>query len=80
MTRFLFLLDPRAFRLIWVPLLTAECFAQFVFHRQDVTTVIAAVLLAVIATRWALGTVYEICPADCTKCAESESLAGGEEL
>ncbi|MER7939164.1 hypothetical protein [Streptomyces sp. NPDC094458] len=75
MTRLLFLLDPRVFRLIWVPLITAECVAQFVFHRQDVTTVLAAVLLAVIVTRWALDRTYEICPADCAKCAEDGETA-----
>ncbi|WP_424921088.1 hypothetical protein [Streptomyces sp. wa13] len=68
------LLDITIFRMIWIPLLTAEAVAQFVFHRQDLVTVLAAVLLAVIVTRWAVGSVYELCPADCTKCAESEGI------
>ncbi|MGV9578095.1 hypothetical protein ACWDRZ_15750 [Streptomyces sp. NPDC003509] len=75
MTRLLFLLDPRVFRLICVPLITAECVAQFVLHRQDVATVLAAVLLAVIVTRWALDRTYEICPADCAKWAEDGETA-----
>jgi hypothetical protein len=48
------LLNPLIFRLIWIPLLLAESIAQFVFHRQDIVTVLAAVLLSVIAIRWAL--------------------------
>lgn len=74
MTRLVFLLNPVIFRMIWIPLLTAEAVAQFVFHRQDVVTVIAGVLASVIVIRWAVGSVWEICPADCVKCAESEGI------
>ena len=60
-----------------------QCVAQFVLHDQELTTLTALLALAVIAIRWALGpqTADEAdeCPADCPKCAESESL-GGEEL
>lgn len=52
--RRLSLLNPLIFRLIWIPLLLAESVAQFVFHRQDIVNVLAAVLLAVLAIRWAL--------------------------
>jgi hypothetical protein len=38
-----------------LPLLAAECVAQFVWHDQAWTTVFALLTLAVIAIRWALG-------------------------
>ncbi|MFJ6239796.1 hypothetical protein ACIQH0_37715 [Streptomyces griseus] len=75
MTYFLFLLNPGIFRMIWIPLFIAECVAQFVLHRQDVVAVIAGVLVSVITVRWALGSVYEVCPADCAKCAEDGETA-----
>ncbi|MFI6125468.1 hypothetical protein ACIBCU_38165 [Streptomyces sp. NPDC051064] len=53
-TRYRRLLTPWLFRAIWIPLLTVEAVAQFVFHRQDIVNVVAAVLLAVIAIRYAL--------------------------
>jgi hypothetical protein len=68
----------RLFLFLVLPLLAAECFAQFVLHDQERTTVLALLALAVIAIRWALGprTASErACPADCPKCAES----GGEQ-
>ncbi|MFD5234875.1 hypothetical protein ACFWJ5_41640 [Streptomyces qaidamensis] len=64
-----------------LPLLVAECVAQFLLHDQQLTTLAALLALAVIAVRWALGprTADEReCPADCPKCIESES--GGVEL
>ncbi|MFD4377693.1 hypothetical protein ACFWPY_39875 [Streptomyces sp. NPDC058527] len=72
MTRHLFLA-------LVLPLLAAECIAQFVLHDQELTTLSALLALAVIAIRWALGpqTAEErACPADCPKCAESESTGG----
>ncbi|MFJ4562106.1 hypothetical protein ACIP4Q_39375 [Streptomyces massasporeus] len=64
-----------------LPLLVAECVAQFVLDDQTLTTVFALLCLGVIAVRWALGprTAEGECPANCAKCAESESW-GGEEL
>ncbi|MFH8768286.1 hypothetical protein [Streptomyces sp. NPDC017958] len=57
-----------------VPILIAECIAQFVFHNQAWTSVLALLNLAVIAVRWALGPqAAEECAADCPKCAEDES-------
>lgn len=73
MTRSLFLA-------LVLPLLVAECVAQFVLHDQAWTTVFALLCFAVIAVRWALGPQAgeaEECPADCPKCAES--LSGGEQ-
>ncbi|MGV9242180.1 hypothetical protein [Streptomyces sp. NPDC003710] len=57
-----------------LPILVAECVAQFVLHDQEWTTVLALLGLAVVAVRWALGPQAddEQCPADCPKCAESE--------
>ncbi|MFF7310537.1 hypothetical protein [Streptomyces sp. NPDC008137] len=71
MTRALFLV-------LVLPLLAAECVAQFVLRDQEWATVFALLALAVIAVRWALGppASEEQCPADCPKCAES--LSGGE--
>lgn len=61
-----------------LPLLVAECVAQFVLHDQAWTTVFALLCFAVIAVRWALGPQAgeEQCPPDCPKCAES--LSGGD--
>lgn len=64
-----------------LPLLAAECVAQFALHDQAWTTVFALLALAAAAIRWALGpqTADErACPADCPKCRESEP--GGGEL
>lgn len=69
MTRALFLA-------LVLPLLVAECVAQFVLHDQAWTTVFALLVFAVIAVRWALGSRATECPADCPECAES--LSGGE--
>lgn len=72
MTRTLFLA-------LTLPLLAAECVAQFVWHDQAWTTVFALLIFAVIAVRWALGpqtAEKSECPADCPKCTESQS--GGE--
>jgi hypothetical protein len=68
------------FFVLVLPLLVAECVAQFVLHDQAWTTVFALLAFAVIAVRWALGPQAgeaEQCPADCPKCAES--LSGGAE-
>lgn len=62
-----------------LPLLAAECIAQFVLHDQELTTLFALLGFAVLAIRWALGpqTAEEReCPADCPKCAESTSTGG----
>jgi hypothetical protein len=65
------------FFVLVLPLLVAECVAQFVLHDQAWTTVFALLAFAVIAVRWALGQrAGEECPADCPKCAES--LSGGD--
>ncbi|MFF7895979.1 hypothetical protein ACFZDI_29510 [Streptomyces sp. NPDC007907] len=72
MTRTLFLA-------LVLPLLAAECVAQFVLHDQAWTNVFALLGLGVIAVRWALGPQVgeeERCPPDCPKCAES--LSGGD--
>jgi hypothetical protein len=57
-----------------VPLLIAECVAQFIAHDQKWTTVFALLGISVVVVRWALGpqTAAEqaSCPSDCTKCAE----------
>ncbi|WP_030682086.1 hypothetical protein [Streptomyces cellulosae] len=63
-----------------LPLLVAECVAQFVLHDQEWTTVFALLAFAVIAVRWALGPQAadeQECPPDCPKCAES--LSSGEQ-
>ncbi|MFJ9858883.1 hypothetical protein ACIRVN_15520 [Streptomyces albogriseolus] len=58
-----------------LPLLAAECVAQFVLHDQAWTTVFALLAFAVIAVRWALRPrPVEECPPDCPKCAEDEHL------
>lgn len=75
MTRSLFLA-------LVLPLLVAECVAQFLLHDQELTDLFALLALAVVAIRWALGPQTaedQVCPADCPKCAESQST-GGEEL
>jgi hypothetical protein len=60
-----------------LPLLGAEIYAQFVMGDQAWTTVFALLTLAVIAVRWAtLPRPVDECPADCPKCAESESREG----
>ncbi|PAN01018.1 hypothetical protein CJI59_13935 [Streptomyces sp. Alain-F2R5] len=58
-----------------LPVLVAECVAQFVLHDQQWTNVFALLGLAVIAVRWALGSSLDEreCPPDCPKCAESIS-------
>lgn len=64
-----------------LPLLVAECIAQFVLHDQELTALAALAALAVIAIRWALGprTAEDAeCHPDCPKCAESMS-SGGED-
>ncbi|MFF9168284.1 MULTISPECIES: hypothetical protein [unclassified Streptomyces] len=68
-------MSPILFRALVLPLLAAECVAQFVLHDQAWTTVCALLALAVIAIRWALGpqTDDERCEPDCPKCAESLS-------
>ena len=38
-----------------LPLLVAECIAQFVLHDQELTNLTAVLALGVIAVRWALG-------------------------
>jgi hypothetical protein len=75
MTRALFLA-------LVLPLLVAECVAQFVLHDQAWTNVFALLAFAVIAVRWALGprAGEEQCPADCPKCAESLSGAAAPEV
>lgn len=57
-----------------LPLLVAECWAQFVAHDQQWTTVFAVLALGVLAVRRILGPTETDCPPDCPKCAESESL------
>ncbi|WP_121710123.1 hypothetical protein [Streptomyces sp. E5N91] len=59
-----------------LPLLVAECIAQFALHDQQWTTFIALLGLAAVAVRWALGSRPDerACPPGCTKCAESLSL------
>ncbi|MEU4487364.1 hypothetical protein AB0H94_21210 [Streptomyces purpurascens] len=67
------------FLALLLPLLAAECVAQFVLHDQAWTNAFALLGLGVIAVRWALGPQAgeeEQCPADCPKCAES--LSGGD--
>lgn len=54
-----FLLRPIVWRLVCYPLLAAETVAQFVFHQQDIVTVLAGVLLSVCAIRWALYSAAE---------------------
>jgi hypothetical protein len=69
------------FLVLVLPLLAAECVAQFVLHDQELTTLAALLALAVVAVRWALGpqTADEReCLPNCPKCAESRS--GGEDL
>ncbi|WP_329240538.1 hypothetical protein [Streptomyces canus] len=63
-----------------LPLLAAECIAQFVLHDQAWTTVFALLVFAVIAIHWALApraADEQECLPDCPKCAES--LSGGEQ-
>jgi hypothetical protein len=61
-----------------LPLLAAECVAQFVWHDQQLTTLFALLGLAVAAVGWAtLPRQYDDCPPDCPKCAES--LSEGEQ-
>ncbi|MGW0352414.1 hypothetical protein ACWDX8_38310 [Streptomyces anthocyanicus] len=57
-----------------LPLLAAECWAQFVAHDQRWTTVLALLALGVLAVRYALlgpQTDDEECLPDCPKCRES---------
>lgn len=56
-----------------LPLLAAECWAQFVAHDQRWTTVLALLGLGVLAVRHALRpqTDDEECLPDCPKCRES---------
>lgn len=65
------------FLALFLPLLAAECVAQWALHSQAWTNVFALLALGVIAVRWALGPQTadeaEECPADCPKCAESLS-------
>ena len=63
------------FLALFLPLLAAECIAQFALHDQQWTTVFALLGLAVIAVRWALGSHPDEreCLPDCPKCAESLS-------
>lgn len=74
----------RLFLTLFLPLLAAECVAWAVLHNQQWTTVFAALGLAVVAVRWALGSHPDEreCPPDCVKCAESLSWdprPGGEQ-
>lgn len=56
-----------------LPILAAECVAQFALHDQQWTTVCALLGLAVVAIRWACGPrADDQCAVDCPKCAESE--------
>ena len=43
------------FFVLVLPLLVAECVAQFVLHDQAWATVFGLLALAVVAVRWALG-------------------------
>ncbi|AYL34839.1 hypothetical protein ACG2OD_32130 [Streptomyces sp. PDY-4] len=71
-------MNPILFRVLVLPLLAAECVAQFVWHDQAWTTVFALLALAVIAVWWAmLPRPVEECHPDCPKCAES--LSEGEQ-
>lgn len=57
-----------------LPLLIAECVAQFVMRDQQMTSLFAVLAIGVIAVRWVLGPrPVDECPADCLKCRESES-------
>lgn len=62
-----------------LPLVAAECIAQFALRDQQWTNVFALLGLAVIAVRCALGSRPDerACPPDCPKCAES--LSGGDQ-
>ncbi|WP_149552912.1 hypothetical protein [Streptomyces marokkonensis] len=61
-----------------LPLLVAECVAQFVLHDGRLVTLFALLAFAVIAVRWATlpREAVEECHPDCPKCAES--LSGGD--
>jgi hypothetical protein len=65
---------------LFVPLLAAEVWAQFVAHDQAWTAVFAVLGLGVLAVRYGLGPHTDAeaaCPPDCRMCRESESW--GEE-
>lgn len=66
------------FLALLLPLLVAECFAQFVLHDQSWTNVFALLDLGVIAVRLALGPQRNDaeCGPDCIDC--TESLSEGE--
>lgn len=57
-----------------LPLLAAECLAQFVAHDPRWTAVFAVLTLGVVAVRLVLGPDGTGCLPDCPECAESESL------
>lgn len=60
-----------------LPLLAAECFAQFVLHDGRLVALFALLGFAVIAVRWAtLPGPDDECLPDCPKCRES--LSGGD--
>jgi uncharacterized protein involved in response to NO len=62
------------FLALFLPLLAAECVAQFVLHSQTWTNFFAVLGLGVIGVRYLLGpqsTELECMP-DCSKCAEDE--------
>jgi hypothetical protein len=57
-----------------LPLFAGELWAQFVLDDQQMTMLFAVLCLGVVAVRWVLGpqAENEKCPADCSKCRESE--------
>lgn len=48
-------MNRRLFLALFLPLLAAECVAQFVLHNQHLTELLAVLGLGVIAVRWVLG-------------------------
>ena len=66
----------RLFYALALPLLVAECVAQFLLHDQQMVTLFALLGFAVLAVCWAtIPRSADECPADCPKCAESEGQA-----
>lgn len=63
---------------LFLPLLGAETWAQFVAHDQRAVLLFAVLAVGVLAVRLVLGpTEAEMeCHPDCPKCRESESLEG----
>ncbi|WP_225642673.1 hypothetical protein [Streptomyces werraensis] len=62
------------FLALFLPLLAAECVAQFVLHSQTWTNFFAVLALGVIGVRYLLGpqSAELECMPDCPKCAEDE--------